>query len=144
MKVEQLSVFIENKCGRLADVAATLGKANINIRALSLADTRDFGVIRLIVNDVAGAKNALKTAGFTTTINEVLAIEVSDRPGGLSDVLQTFAQHDLNVEYMYAFVGTVKDEAIMIFRFEDIDKALTALKGISGISILGGETLYAL
>ncbi len=104
MKVEQISVFLENKAGRLAEVTRSLGEAGINIRALSLADTTDFGILRLIVDNYDAAREMLKSKGFTVGKTEVVAIEVPDHPGGLAQVLNTLAQANINVEYMYAFV----------------------------------------
>src|SRR5512142_2297213 len=100
MKVEQISVFIENKSGRLAEIARLLGDAGVNIRALSLADTSDFGILRLIVNDREKAKTFLKEKGFTVSKTDVVAVEVPDRPGGLSSILQTLDSEKINVEYM--------------------------------------------
>src|SRR5512143_764081 len=102
--VEQIYVFLENKAGRLAEVTRILGDAGINIRALSLADTSDFGILRLIVNDREKANAVLKENGFTVSKTEVVAVEVPDRPGGLSQILQTLDNNSINVEYMYAFV----------------------------------------
>src|SRR6266581_5489302 len=99
MKVEQISVFIENKSGRLAEIARLLGEAGINIRALSLADTTDFGILRLIVNDAEKAKAVLKERGFTVSKTEVVAVEIPDRPGGLADLLQVLDEGGINVEY---------------------------------------------
>ena len=104
MKVEQISVFLENKAGRLAEVTRVLGEAGINIRALSLADTTDFGILRLIVDQYDKAREILKDKGFTVGKTEVVAVEVPDRPGGLGLVLQILAASGVNVEYMYAFV----------------------------------------
>ena len=104
MKVEQISIFLENKAGRLAEVTRILGKGGINIRALSLADTSDFGILRLIVNDHEKAKQILKDNGFTVGRTEVIAVEVEDRPGGLNSILEILFKANINVEYMYAFV----------------------------------------
>jgi hypothetical protein len=143
MKVEQISIFIENKSGRLAEITRILGDAGINIRALSLADTSDFGILRLIVNDVETAKTVLKEKGFTVSKTEVVAVEVPDRPGGLSSLLQTLDAGQINVEYMYAFVERCGGNAVIIFRFDETDKAIGSLKG-SGFTILEGERLYSL
>jgi hypothetical protein len=141
MKVEQISVFIENKSGRLAEVANVLGAAGINIRALSLADTSDFGILRLIVNDREKAKTVLKEKGFTVSKTEVVAIEVPDRPGGLSDILHTLDGEGINVEYMYAFVERCGENAVIIFRFDETEKAIQTLTG-AGYNVLEGERLY--
>ncbi len=143
MKVEQISAFIENKSGRLAEVAGTLAEARINIRALALAETSDFGILRLIVNDTEKAKQALKDAGFTVSKTEVVAVEVPDRPGGLAIILNTIRDAGINVEYMYAFVEKSGENAIVIFRFDEIEKAIATLRE-AGIRILTGEEIYSL
>jgi len=143
MKVEQISIFIENKSGRLAEITRILGDAGINIRALSLADTSDFGILRLIVNDVEIAKTVLKEKGFTVSKTEVVAVEVPDRPGGISSLLQTLDSNQVNVEYMYAFVERCGGNAVIIFRFDETDKAIGMLKD-NGFTILDGERLYSL
>ena len=132
---EQISIFIENKEGRLAEVTAILRDAGVNIRALSLADTTDFGVLRLIVNDNDKATTALRNQGFTVGKTRVLAVEVNDEPGGLNQVLDPLSEQDVNVEYMYAFANPQCKNAIMIFRFDDIEKAkvILAEKGIKVI-----------
>ena len=143
MKVEQISIFLENKSGRLADVAACLAGAGVNIRALSLADTTDFGILRLIVNDTEKAKEVLKENGFTVGKTEVIAVEVSDRPGGLAEILNVMKEKDINVEYMYAFVQKSAGNAIIIFRFDELDRAIEGLQK-AGIRILKGEEVYSL
>jgi hypothetical protein len=143
MRVEQISIFLENKSGRLAEVTNVLAAAGVNIRALSLADTADFGILRLIVDRVDQAKQALKDRGFTIGRTEVLAIEVPDRPGGLAEILRTLSAAGINVEYMYAFVQRSRDNAIVIFRFDELEKAIQALTA-AGVHVLRGEELYAL
>jgi hypothetical protein len=143
MKAEQISIFIENKSGRLAEITRILGDAGINIRALSLADTSDFGILRLIVNDREKAKTVLKEKGFTVSKTEVVAVEVPDRPGGLSEILQVLDSQGINVEYMYAFVERCGENAVIIFRFDETEKAISSLKS-SGFNILDGERLYSL
>src|SRR5512141_2329094 len=123
MKVEQISVFLENKAGRLAEVTRVLGEAGINIRALSLADTTDFGILRLIVDQYDKAREILKDKGFTVGKTEVVAVEVPDRPGGLGLVLQILATAGVNVEYMYAFVQHSGKNAVIIFRFDNLEQA---------------------
>ena len=137
---EQISIFIENKEGRLAEVTAILRDAQVNIRALSLADTTDFGVLRLIVNDNDKATAALKNQGFTVGKTQVLAVEVSDEPGGLNRVLDPLWQQNVNVEYMYAFANPQCQNAIMIFRFDDIEKARQILAD-NGIKVIDGNEL---
>lgn len=143
MKVEQISIFLENKSGRLAEVADVLAGAGINVRALSLADTTDFGILRLIVNDTEKAKQALKDNGFTVGKTEVIAVEVPDRPGGLAHILSIMKDEGINVEYMYAFVQRSGGNAIIIFRFDELERAIDTLQK-AGIGILKGEDVYAL
>jgi hypothetical protein len=143
MRVEQIAVFLENKSGRLAEITATLAAENINIRALSVADTADFGILRLIVDNVEKAKSTLKSNGFTVGITNVIAVEVADKTGGLAGVLKTIEQEKLNVEYMYAFVNKSGENAVLIFRFDDMDKAIESLQR-TGYTILSGEQICAL
>jgi hypothetical protein len=143
MKVEQISIFIENKSGRLAEITRILGDEGINIRALSLADTSDFGILRLIVNDAGKAKAALKERGFTVNKTEVVAVEVPDCPGGLSSILQTLDSQQINVEYMYAFVERCGGNAVIIFRFDETDKAISTLQA-NNFNVLQGERLYSM
>ncbi len=143
MKVEQISVFVENKSGRLAEVARTLGESQVNIRALSIADSSDFGILRIIVNDNDIAVAVLKEKGFTVSKTEVVAVEVSDQPGGLAQILNLLEQEKLNVEYMYAFLERRSDNAVIVFRFEENDSAIKVLSS-AGVTILDGSTLYSL
>ncbi|MBW2565571.1 MAG: ACT domain-containing protein [Deltaproteobacteria bacterium] len=143
MQVEQISVFLENRAGRLAEITRVLGEAGVSIRALSLADTSDFGILRLIVNDNDKAKAALKEHGFTVGITNVVAVEVEDRPGGLNHILEILSKEDINVEYMYAFVQHTGEYAVIIFRFDDIDAAVKILLD-NNIKVLEGKTVYTL
>ena len=143
MKVEQLSIFVENKSGRLAEVSDILARNGINIRALSLADTADFGILRIIVDDMEKTNTLLKDSGFTVGRNEVVAAEVPDRPGGLAGILSALQRNGINVEYMYAFVQKNEGNAVLIFRFDDIQKAVDTLR-TAGIRILTGEQVSAL
>jgi hypothetical protein len=143
MKVEQISIFLENKSGRLAEVTGVLAKAGVNIRALSLADTADFGILRLIVNKTDRAKLILKESGFTVSKTEVVALEVPDSPGGLAGILSTLDKAGINVEYMYAFVQRSGENAIIIFRFDELDKATRVLLD-AGVRVLRAEEVYAL
>lgn len=143
MNVEQISIFLENKSGRLAEVTGVLSEAGINIRALSLADTADFGILRLIVNDTEKARQVLRDNGFTVEKTRVVAIEVPDKPGGLAKILDTIKDEGINVEYMYAFVQKSGQNAIVIFRFDDLEKAIAILQKV-GVRTLEGEDLYAL
>ena len=143
MRVEQLSVFLENRTGRLAEVTSILSQAGINIRALALADTSDFGVLRMIVNDTEKARQILKENGFAIGKHDVVAVEVEDQPGGLYRILDLLSGSGVNVEYMYAFVRNSGDKAIMIFRFDDTDKAIAALDR-NKIKMINGKTVYTL
>ncbi len=141
MKVEQISVFLENRAGRLADVTRTLAESGVNIRALSLADTTDFGILRLIVTDHERAKKALKENGFTVGRTNVVAAEVEDRPGGLHAILTMFSESGINVEYMYAFVQQSGKNAVLIFRFDRTDEAVEILQK-NGVRIIPGDEMY--
>lgn len=141
MKVKQISVFLENKSGRLATVTKVLGDNNINIRALSIADTTDFGILRLIVNDPGKAWEILKQNDFTVSETEIIAVQVGDRPGGLAAILQILDKLQINIEYMYAFVGKSGSDAVVVFRVEDIDRAIVLLQE-SGVNLLSGKDIY--
>jgi hypothetical protein len=143
MSVKQISVFLENKKGRLADVTRILSRADVNIRALSLADTADFGVLRIIVNDPEKCLAALKKNSFVAQVTEVLAIEVEDRPGGLGRILEILDADGINVEYMYAYVEKTKDNAIVICKIDERERAVGVLAK-SGIATLSAEELKAL
>ena len=143
MLVEQIAVFLENKSGRLAEITAVLAENDINIRALSVADTADFGILRLIVDKVELAKTVLKEHGFTVGKTSVIAVEVADRTGGLANVLKCIKEAEINVEYMYAFVNKTGQNAVLIFRFEKMEEAIEALRR-EGFTILSKEQIYAL
>ncbi len=127
MNVTQLSLFLENKPGRLQSALKVLSEKNINIRTLTIAEVTDFGIVRMIVTRSDEAARALKENHFTCSVTEVLAIEIDDVPGALSRALETFNKHHLNIEYMYAFTEKIDDKAVMIFRFDDIETAKKAL-----------------
>jgi hypothetical protein len=143
MRAEQISVFLENKAGRLAEVTGILSDAKVNIRALALADTSDFGVLRLIVDNNEKAVEALKNRGFTVGRTDVLAVEVEDRPGGLHSILDMLNEADINVEYMYAFVQHSGKNAVMIFRFDNIDEAVKVLEE-NNVKVINGSEVYTL
>lgn len=143
MRVEQIAVFLENKSGRLAEITRILAENDINIRALSVADTADFGILRLIVDKVDKAKEVLRAGGFTVGKTNVVAVEVPDRSGGLSGVLQVVTDAGLNVEYMYAFVNRSGANAVLIFRFDEMDKAIEVLQQ-NGFTLLTGAQICAL
>lgn len=141
--VKQISIFLENKKGRLAHVCKVLGEAGINIRALSIADTTDFGILRLIVDNPLKAHEILNANGLVTKVTDVLAIEVSDTPGGLGMVLQKLEQANISVEYMYAFIGRAANNALVIMRVEDPEDAISVIR-TTGINVLSEEEVYAL
>ena len=144
MSVKQISVFLENRPGCLHEMTKALAEAGIDLRGLSLAETSDFGIVRLIVDDVLGTANTLKEAGFVASLTDVLAVEVPNVPGGLNKVLEILDDAGINVEYMYAILGNKKsDTAYMIFRVNDNNKASSALTG-AGVKIMGAEELSAL
>ena len=128
MKLHQLSVFMENKPGQLVAPCRALADAGISILTLSLADTEQFGILRIIVQDWEQAKNLLEDAGFVVTVTEVFALKVDDRPGGLGDILEILDSTGINIEYMYAFTYGNQDQAIIVFRFENPDTAVEALQ----------------
>ena len=140
MRVEQIAVFLENKSGRLAEITRILPEHDITIRALPVADTADFGILRLIVDKVDLAKDALRAGGFTVGKTNVVAVEVPDRSGGLASVLKVVNEAGLNVEYMYAFVNKSGANAVLIFRFDVMDKAIEVLQG-KGFTQLTGEQI---
>jgi len=142
MKVEQISIFLENKPGSLENVTGILKDANINIRTLSLADTTDFGILRLIVNDVNTSIKVLKENGLRVSRTTVVAVEVPDRPGGLHSILEVLSKNGVNVEYLYAFVEKSGQNAVIIFRFDAPDAAIDVLLK-NGFTVMPGEKLYA-
>lgn len=140
-RITQLSVFIENKKGRFAHVVKLLGEKEVNIRAMSLADTVDFGILRFVVNKPDVAYSILKENGLVVRKDEVLAMEVEDRPGGLAELLQSITEQDLNVEYMYTFNNVLNKKAVMIFRFEDTVEAIGKLEK-AGVKLLPSDYFW--
>ena len=128
MAIKQISVFLENNAGRLGEVTKILAQANINIRAISIADTADFGILRLIVNDNDAAMRALADANFTARITDVAAVEIEDTPGSLAAVMELFGTTQVNIEYLYASLAGQSDKAIVIFKLEDHEKGLGIIK----------------
>ena len=141
MKVRQLSVFLENKVGRLAGVAKILGEAGVNIRALSVADTNDFGILRLIVDDIEKAEQHLRENNVVCRINNVTVVAVDNRPGGLAKVLSVLNASGVNVEYMYAVAEPKNERPLMVFRFSEGEKAVNALQA-AGLDILDENHLF--
>ena len=140
MTVEQISVFVENRSGQLGDVTRVLEEADVNIRALSLSDTTDFGVLRLMADDTQKAREALSKAGFTVGSTPVVAVDVADRPGGLGHVLGVLSEHCINVEYLYAYTQRESTRATIIFRFDRTEEAVQALLA-RGIRVLGPDDI---
>jgi len=141
MKVKQISVFLENKSGRLSAVTNLLATKGINIRALSIADTSDFGILRLIVDDPDQAYRILREGAFTVSVTEVIGVEMPDEPGGLARVLAVLEKARINIEYLYAFIGRGQGGALVIFRVENLDEAVQHLQA-AGIKVIQGEALY--
>lgn len=127
MRIKQISVFVENKTGRMSEIIGALAQAKVDILALSMADTTDFGVLRMIVDQPEQAKQALRSAGVVVKSSEVLAFEVEDKPGALAELLRKLSDGGVGIEYMYASILRRQDKAMMIFRVDDADKAETLL-----------------
>jgi hypothetical protein len=128
MKIHQLSLFLENQPGQIVEPCRILARAGIDIRTLTLADTQRFGILRLVLSDWQAGAKALREAGYVTNVTEVVAVEVPDRPGGLAGLLELLDGSGLNIEYMYAFTFGRGDKAVMIFRFNDPDRAIELLQ----------------
>ena len=128
MAIKQLSVFVENKEGKLREITDILAKAGIDIRALSIADTSEFGILRLIVRDPQKAKALLEKNGFVATINDVVGVEINDRPGGLAEIVRLFAERDINMEYMYAFLTCTENKAYLVVRVDDASEVENLLE----------------
>ena len=141
MRIPQLSLFVENKPGHVLAPCRLLAEAGINIVTLSLADTEQFGILRLIVREWQRAREVLEAAGLVVAVTDVLAIEVHDRPGGLVELLAIFEQAGINVEYMYAFTARLGNRAVLVFRFDDLDAAISALTR-AGINPVSPINLY--
>ena len=140
MTVEQISVFVANRSGQLGDVTRVLEKADINIRALSLSDTTDFGVLRLMADNTEKAREALSGAGFTVGTTHVVAVDVADTPGGLGRVLEVLSEHGINVEYLYAYTQRESTRATIIFRFDRTEEAVNVLLS-RGFRVLGPKDI---
>lgn len=139
MKLKQLSVFLENAPGRLYEATQALGEAGINLRSLCISDTSDFGVLRILVSDVAAARRVIMARQLPARVDDVVAVEIEDTPGSLARLLRPFKETKVNVEYMYALAGTASGKAVMVFRFSDNDRAIEILRE-SGIKPLDAES----
>jgi hypothetical protein len=143
MVIKQISVFVENKQGRLYTLTDVLAKEGIDLKAMTIADTMDFGIMRCIVADPDRTLRVIRENDFTASITEVIAVEVPDMPGGLSKILKLLSEAKISVEYLYSFVRKHKDNALIIFRVEDPNGAVEVLNG-GGVNVLPGEVLYNL
>lgn len=141
MSIRQLSVFVENKPGRLAEITETLAKAEVDIRAISVADTSDFGILRVIVDKPSEAVLALKEASMTVSLTDVIAVGIEDKPGSFSKSVRVLADAGLTVEYMYAFISRDKGKAYIIIRIDDCENAEKVLEN-NGVHILTENVIY--
>lgn len=141
MKLQQLSIFLENQPGRLSAPCRTLARAGINIITLSLADTRQFGILRLIVPDWERARDVLEQDGCVVNLTEVIAVEVTDQPGGLAEVLELLEAAGVSIEYMYAFTLKRGENAVLVLRLDKMDEGLAVLQE-RGVSVLQDIELY--
>jgi hypothetical protein len=142
MIIEQLSVFVENQPGRLAEITEILAGADVDLRAMSIADTADFGILRVIVSDTEKAMNTLRNAGCTVSVTKVLAVALADEPGSLAKVIRVLSDNGVSVEYLYAFITRKEGSAYVIFRVEDTDKAVDLFE-THGIKTASREEIYA-
>ena len=143
MKINQLSILLENKPGALKNICRLLADNNIDISTLSVADTKDFGILRLIVKEWERAKKVLTENGLAVTVTGVVAVLVEDRPGGMCQILDTLDKYSINVEYLYAFVSPVKGRAVVILRFDAPDVAVERLSADQAVKFIGPEDIFA-
>lgn len=141
MKIQQISIFVENRPGSLADVTEAIGKAGVNIRALSIADATDFGILRLIVDKPETAIQVLKEQRITFSLTDVIAVKLDDVPGGFTRTVKMISDSGINIEYMYAFVNRVEGQAVLILRIEEMERSIEILKK-QGVCLLSGEQVY--
>ena len=141
MMIKQLSVFVENKAGRMAEITKAIGDAGVDIRALSVADTSDFGILRLIVDKPDTAVEALRGAGLTVSLTDVIAVSIPDVPGAFSEAVKVLSDANMNIEYMYAFIGRSDDRALVILRVEDPQRGAEVLRQ-NGIALIGSADVY--
>lgn len=128
MKIQQISIFLENSAGRLADVTRVLRDGGVNLRAIMIADTADFGILRIIVDDPADAIRILNDAQFTTKTTDVLSVTISDKVGSLATVMALFEKNGINIEYLYAALDKIGETAVIIFKVEDVEKGLKVVE----------------
>ncbi len=141
MKIEQIAIFMENKPGHLQTICAALADANVNIVTLSLADTKQYGILRLLTDNAAKARETLAAAGLVVNTTEVLAVEVDDKPGGLLRILDIISEGGINIEYMYAFTFHNAENAVMVFRFDNPDRAIALLQE-KGVKVLSNIDIF--
>lgn len=141
MSVTQISIFLENKMGQLAEVTQWMGKKGVNLRAVSIADSQDFGILRIIAEHPDRLLTVLNEKGYTAIATEVLAVAITDQPGGMAKVLSVLSEHGVDVEYTYAFLSRKEQEATMVFRVNDNETAKTALTA-EGIRVIGQQDLF--
>ncbi len=139
--IKQISVFVENKSGRLSDILNVIGKNGIDISALSIADTNDFGIVRMIVNDPDKAAEILKSNNLVVKVTDVIALAVADKPGGLAGEIEKLKNAGISIEYMYAFIGKSDKGALVIVRVENPEKALEVLKD-ENVTVVSPEEVY--
>lgn len=142
MLIKQISIFIENRKGRLSAVTRLLKKNNINLRALSIADTQDFGIIRIIVDDPYRICEVLRDAGTAFTMTDVIGVEIADTPGSLSDVMDLLEENDISIEYLYSFLSVPLTKGFVVIRVEDNQKTIKILQE-NGIAILDPDVVYS-
>lgn len=143
MQIQQISIFVENKSGRLAEITEALAAANVDIRAVSIADTSDFGILRLIVDKPKEAVEALKASGFTASLTSVIAMGIDDQPGEFAKALRVLVDNKIGVEYMYAFISRERGKAFVILRVDESERAVEVLKA-GNITILSAEEIYGM
>lgn len=143
MYIKQLSVFVENKSGRLAEITSIIARSGVDIRALSIADTTDFGILRLVVDKPDVAEKALKAAGLTVSLTNVIAVGLPDRPGGFAETIKVLSDRGISVEYMYAFISRDSDRAYLIMRVPNNEEAVAVLSA-NGCEILDENSVYKL
>ncbi len=143
MWVKQINVFLENQSGRLAEVTEVLSSSEIDIRALYIADTTDYGILRMIVDKPAEAQIVLQNAGFTVSQTSVIALAVPDKPGTLGKALELLSQNSISLEYLYAFVGRASSDAVVVIRVDNGDEALNIFH-MNGIKVLSPEEVYGI
>lgn len=139
--IKQISVFLENKTGALGEVVKFMAENNVNLRALSIADTEDFGILRIITDDPEGTIDKIKKAGYSAKLTNVLAVEIDDKPGSFSKIVDVLSNEGISIEYTYAFVSKKADRAYIIIRADDSEKAVELLKK-SGIAVSGQQDLF--